>query len=146
MSTALSTVRMTPMTDPDLTISERFTLLDQRRLEMGVTVERLSARAGYKTDQTWRDLRNGKRPLSTLEKFEAALDWIEEHPGEALATQPEQPLSAADDLIEVELEGNFGVRVVVRAHAGNSEAMKEFAREIIREMRGGPTGPAQIEE
>lgn len=58
-------------------ISGRLADLENRRSGMGVSVERLSQEAGYKSTQTWYDTVRGNRPAGTLEKFEMALDRLE---------------------------------------------------------------------
>lgn len=132
MSTAPLVERLTRMTQPDY--HQRFAALDQRRQELGVSIERLANRAGYKSDQTWRDLRNNKRPVSTLVKFEKALDWIEEHADEE--TGPFHVVAPSpDSLMKVEISGDFGVSVVVSAPIADRDALEEFARHLIREMR-----------
>lgn len=141
MATALLAERLTSMTqDPT---RERFDALNQRREELGVSVERLSRRADYKSTQTWRNLRNsGGLPLSTLARFEKALDWIEEHADEPEEAVPLVVESAPAQLIELEVTGDFGVRVVVRAPVANADELERFAAKIIRDIRAGqdPTG------
>jgi hypothetical protein len=138
MESAPQPETLAPMTEPDL--RPRINELNRRREEIGVSVERLSRQAGYKSEQTWRDLRNGTRPLATLEKFESALDWIEEHAHEPETTPV---TSSPEGLIEFEVTGDFGVRVIVRGPVANAEELERAAAKIIRDIRGAQ-GPSDV--
>lgn len=134
MSSARQTEKMAPMTPSPL--QARIDALDLHRQELGVTVERLCARAGL-TAQSWRDMRNGKRGEKTVEKFERALAWIEEHADDQLADDSTTAQSPSpSSLMEFEVTGDFGVRVVVRGPVGNAEELERAAAQIIRDIRG----------
>lgn len=129
------TATLVHMTDPEQTAAGRFAALDARREELGVSIERLYRRAGYKSAQSWYDLRDGKRPVATLEKFERALDYIEEHAdevGEVSAVS-----STAEGLLEIEVPDLEGHVIVVRGSSANPEAIARAAAEIMRNMRAG---------
>lgn len=143
METTRVAERLAVMTDPELTISERFAALDARREEYGYSIDRLSRAAGYKSSQTWYDLRDGKRPASTMTRFEKAFDWlIAKDPDDPLDWSPlaqDQPVAAAstqEGLMEIEVTGDFGVRVIVRAPVSNADELERAAAKIIRDIRG----------
>lgn len=128
--------RLAAMTDPRPTISERFAALDRRREEDGVSIDRLSKAAGFKSIQSWYDVRDGKRPEATLAKFERALEYIEEHAEHAAVVESQVAPSTTEGLIEFEVTGDFGVRVVVRGPVSNAEELERAAAKIIRDIRG----------
>jgi hypothetical protein len=77
-----STATLSPMPDPAL--QQRLDDLAAKREEYGVSIARLSKRAGYSSAQSWHDLLKGDRPESTLVKFERALDDILENADDQL--------------------------------------------------------------
>jgi transcriptional regulator with XRE-family HTH domain len=133
-SPAERTEKMASMTETDA-LHERITALDLHRQELGVTVERLCTRAGL-TAQSWRDMRNGKRGVKTVEKFERALEWIEEHADEQVEPDASRATSPdPGDLVTFEITGDFGVRVVVRGPVNSTEALERSVERIIRDIR-----------
>lgn len=65
--------------------------------------------------------------LSELGKWEAV------NAGKAVAVA--RPVGdPADDLMEISVEGNFGVRVVVKGAVRNADALHEFVRVTIADM------------
>jgi hypothetical protein len=139
MSIALAAERLTAMTDPEQTISERFQALDSTRQEYGFSINDVSRRAGYpsKSNSTWYNLRDGKSPESTMAAFERALDsLIHEEPEE---TQSQQVVeSRPDDLVTIEAaEGDF--RIIVRGPVADGDELVRFAKELLRNHRQGPS-------
>lgn len=114
----------------------RFRRLDEARQAHQISIERISKAAGYKSNQNWYDVRDGKRPVETLIRFEQALQTLVENPGD-IADEPATVLrSTSEGLIEVELTGDFGVRIVVRGSVNNAEQLEEFTSRVLRDLRG----------
>jgi hypothetical protein len=125
---------LTVVNDQEQKISDRLAALAARREEMGVPIGRLAKQAGYKTSQSWYDLMAKDRPVTTLEKFERALDYIEEHAHEA---EQVAATSTPEGMMEFEVTGDFGVRVIVRGPVSNADELERAAAKILRDMRAG---------
>lgn len=136
METALATGKMSGMTQPD-DMDQRLAALDRRRrgAKPRITIERLLKAAGYKGIQTWYSTLAGESPIETVERFEQALDDLIAHPDD-VAEEPTHVTSTPEGLMEFEVTGDFGVRVVVRGPVSNAEELERAAAKIIRDIRG----------
>jgi hypothetical protein len=63
-------------------------------------------------------------------------DWIDRLERQSQGFEGLKAKDPADDLIEFELSGNFGVRVVVKGPIRDQEALEASVARLIREMRG----------
>jgi hypothetical protein len=73
---------------------------------------------------------------STYDAIEANLDKLEA----AVSGEPTtaRPIGdPADDLVEISVEGNFGVRAVVKGPVRDIDALRQVARELIADMNRG---------
>lgn len=76
---------------------------------------------------------------STYDAIEANLDKLERHAqGQPVARAVGNP---SDDLVEFSVEGNFGVRAVVKGPVRDIEALREAVAKLIADMnRDAPNG------
>lgn len=109
--------------------------VEQRRPE-GLTYARLARDAGMSEQTVFAAIR-GKTAEATYEAFEAAIREWDENPDdrpERLSALP----STSEGMIEVELDGVFGVaRVFIRGPAGDPEHLAESVGLIFEQMRRG---------
>lgn len=70
---------------------------------------------------------------NTYQQIETKLDQFEQQAEGFRGLKGESP---DDDIIEFELSGNFGVRVVVKGPIRDQAALEESVSRLIREMRG----------
>lgn len=134
MATPALTARLSDMAR-DNSEQARFRRLDEARQAHQISIDRLSKAARYKSNQNWYDLRDGKRPIETLLRFEEALQTLIENPGD-IEEEPSRVLkSTGEGLIEVELTGDFGVRIVARASVNNAEQLEAFTASVLRDLR-----------
>jgi hypothetical protein len=136
METALSAGTIAVMSTPD-PMEKRLAELDQRRRSARprITIERLLRAAGYKGVQTWYDVLANKSPIETVEAFEVALDDLINHPDD-IADEPTHVVAPSpEDLMKVEITGDFGVNVVVSAPIRDKEALQDFVRDLMRDLR-----------
>lgn len=118
--------------------------IKRRRLLAGITTPSEFADAVGIDRGTVKRAENGDARESTLDRLEAWLDQFEhetssdredaERAARQVGAATEKP-DLAPGLIEFELTGNFGVRVVARAHAGNSAELEEAVERIVDHMR-----------
>lgn len=112
-----------------------------RRTRLGMTIKDLAAQAGI--DRGWlskieKDQLEGERRDSTVGAILRTLDRLEEetgagdHAGASVVGDP------GDDLIEFTIEGNFGVRAVVRGPVRDMAQLKEAVTSLVREMKSAP--------
>jgi len=114
----------------------------ERRVRLGMTVKDLAARAQVDRGRlsAIEDGTANARP-STIGAIEAALDQIEQEMG---MNDPGTMSAVGDpggDLVEFTIEGNFGVRAVVKGPVRDMDALREAVAQIVREMKG-PNDPA----
>lgn len=108
-----------------------------RRERVGMSIGDLAEAAEVSRD-TLSDLELGKKGYrnTTLGKVVATLERIERETG--LDELPEDARRIGDpdsDLIEIRVEGNFGVRVVVKGPVRNLDALQETASKAIADMQ-----------
>lgn len=111
-----------------------------RRNRLGMKINELAQEAGISRD-TLSDLEAGnKKPQpDTVNKVLTALDRIEREVGLNPETTPLPPgvRPVGDptyDLVEFTIEGNFGVRAVVRGPISDIDALRKAAADLIAGM------------
>lgn len=108
----------------------------RRRFEaLGISDREWHAQTGIDRKTLIRAMENrpGVRP-GTYDAIEANLGKLEARAEGKPAVRPVG--DPADDLFEVEIEGNFGVRAVVKGQVRDREALREFVRDLIADMGG----------
>lgn len=130
---ALTTDTLTPVPDPTYLPGT----LGERMESLGLNVTTLSRLSGVKSRSTvYKALRGEEVLPSTLRKIEHALDVVEQNPDDA-AEQPGAVMHDAEGgMIEFEVNVEaMGVRVAVRAPAGQAELAAAQVAKIIQDMR-----------
>lgn len=113
-----------------------------RRQRIGMKITDLATEAGVTRD-TLSDLEAGNtRPHpDTVAKVLGALDRIEKEVGLDEASAPPLPEGArylgdpADQLVEISIEGNLGIRVVVKGPIRDIAEIRRTAAELIAGMQ-----------
>lgn len=136
MAHAVLADRLTAVTTADDPLSQRIEALRARREEARISVARLAAAAGL-SSQSWYDTLKGERPVETVQAFEEALETLIANPDD-IDIEPSEvvKVSSPGNLIEIEMTGDFGVRVVARADASNSDQLEALVTRIMRDLRG----------
>lgn len=110
--------------------------LRARRERIGWDVKRLAAEAGvHRTTLAALESGEGFRG-TTRAKVEKALDEAEEAMGITDAPPAAEP--ASSDLIEFEITGDPGMRIVVRGPIADHETLVGDVARLIREIRANP--------
>jgi transcriptional regulator with XRE-family HTH domain len=109
-----------------------------RRLRLGYNITDFAAEAGISRD-TLSDLEAGnKRPHpDTLAKVLDALERLEREMGVGapLPAGARRIGDPADDLVEFSIEGNFGVRAVVKGPIRDLDALQAAVSKLIAGMQ-----------
>lgn len=110
-----------------------------RRTRLGYTIAELAGEAGVDPD-TLSDLEAGKRRPQprTLDKVLAALDRLEAEVGLDPASLPPGTRRIGepkDDLVEFTVEGNFGVRAVVKGPIRDLDELQRAVSKLIAGMQ-----------
>jgi transcriptional regulator with XRE-family HTH domain len=115
--------------------------IKERRVRLGMSVKALATHAGVDRGRL-AEIEDGAtnvRP-STIGAIDSALSSLEEEMG-----MRDRPTGAttrigdpADDLIEFTIEGNFGVRAVVKGPVRDLDALQAAVGRLVREMKGDP--------
>lgn len=108
----------------------------RRRKRIGMSIEELAAEAQVSRD-TLSDYEGEVRKPhpNTSRKVRAALEKIEHETG------MDAP-GWGGDIIEFEVSGDFGVRVVVRGPIRDAEELQRSAAALVREIRA--SGPGSV--
>lgn len=108
----------------------------ERREHLNLTQEQLAKEAGIKSYETIGAVEKGKGSVPSRRKIADALTRLEAEGGtRALAAeQPPQP-----QLIEFEVTGDFGVRVVVKGPVENAAELEASVARLIRDMKSDPS-------
>ena len=130
-----------PVTDGEQSVPMRTDVgqVTTRRDRLGYTIAELAAEAGVDPD-TLSDLEAGRRrpQVSTLNKVLAALDRLEKEVGLDASSLPPGARSIGnpeDDLVEFSIEGNFGVRAVVKGPVRDLDALQAAVAKLIAGMQ-----------
>ena len=108
-------------------------VVDRRMRSLGMKAKDLATVAGASRSLLYRVLRDeeGVREES-YRVFENALDRIEREHGHG---GPDAVLSTEQGLIEFEVTGDFGVRVVVKGPIENAVELERSVARLIRDIR-----------
>lgn len=111
-------------------------VVDRRMRNLGMKAKDLAAVAGASRSLLYRVLRDddGVREES-YRLFERTLDRIEHEHGHG---GPDVVASTEQGLIEFEVSGDFGVRVVVKGPIENAAQLEEQVARLIRDIRDTP--------
>lgn len=110
------------------------TEIKARRVRLGLSISELATEA--KVDRSRISAIEAADPTvreSTIGAVRSALDRLELELGmdDAIRTVGDP----AEDLVEFVIEGNFGVRAVVKGPVRNLEALQEAAAKLIRSLK-----------
>ena len=112
-----------------------------RRERIGWDVKRLATEAGvHRTTLAALEAGEGTRG-TTRAKVEKALTDAEHEMG--ISGMPTESTSIQPGLIEFEITGDFGVRVVARGPIANHEVLAADVARIIRDIRASTPPPEQ---
>ena len=116
-----------------VTDSERGQRIQARLDALGMTARQFQERTSISRD-TLRKAVAGEASVrpNTYDLIESKLDQFERQAEGFEGLKGQRP---EDDLIEFELSGNFGVRVVVKGPLRDQAALEESVARLIREMR-----------
>ena len=116
-----------------VTDSERGQRIQARLDALGMTARQFQERTSISRD-TLRKAVAGEASVrpNTYDLIESKLDQFERQAEGFEGLKGQRP---EDDLIEFELSGNFGVRVVVKGPIRDQAALEESVAHLIREMR-----------
>lgn len=106
-------------------------LVQGRRTRLGMSVSAL-ARAAKVDRGRLSALEAGDDTVQdrTIGAVMSALDRLEQEMG------MESPVGSEEGLVEFVVEGNFGVRAVVKGPVRDMEKLQEAVAQLVREMRG----------
>lgn len=113
--------------------TDRGAAIRQRFDALGISEREWHARTGIDRKTLIRAMENGPNVrASTYAAIESNLDKLEARVDGRPTVQPVG--DPADDLMEVVVEGNFGVRAVVKGPVRDKDALQEFVRNLIADM------------
>lgn len=110
--------------------------IQERRLKLGMSVKGLAERAGIDRGRL-AALEAGADNVrdTTIGAVRAALDRIEHEMGMDLPAR-----DLGDGLVEFAIEGNFGVRAVVKGPIRDLAALQEAVSRLVRDMQTDESG------
>lgn len=125
-----------------MTVPARFERVDasvgaeiqERRLKLGISVKGLAEKAGVDRGRL-AALEAGDASVraTTVGAVKSALDRLEHELGMDLPMR--QIGEPADDLVEFTVEGNFGVRAVVKGPVRDLDALQAAVSRLVRDMQ-----------
>jgi hypothetical protein len=128
----LSSARFVDVDDVDR--KKRGQALHDRRLALGIkSVNELYKQSGISRDAITA-AEAGSASVATYERLEAWFARFEEETGS------DEPAAPEIAMMEIEVSGDFGVKIVVRGPITDREALEQSARRIIRSIREDEDG------
>lgn len=109
--------------------------VQERRAGMGMSVSALAKRAGVDRGSLAALEAGGSVRDTTLAAVEKALAELEHEMGMDLPSQVDSPRTEPH-MIEIEVSGDFGVRVVVKGPIEDRAELEASALRLARNMRG----------
>ena len=107
----------------------------ERRERLGYTQEQIAELAGIKSYETVSAVEHGKASPRSRRSVDAALSQLEEEAFGSRAEVDDQQPAPAPQLMEFEVTGDFGVRVVVKGPVENAAELEASVARLIRDMR-----------
>jgi len=142
MTTSAATERLRTVEEEGETRGERAA---RRMNALGYNYSSLGKEAGGMNRQTVKRALTDwpKTGATTWRLIESALDRLERSHG--MNGGPDAVMSTDEGLIEFEVSGDFGVRVVVKGPIGDADALERSVARLIRDIRrddsrNGPPG------
>jgi transcriptional regulator with XRE-family HTH domain len=111
--------------------------VEARRVKLGMSVKALAEKAGVDRSRVVA-IEAGEPTVraATLGAVEAALDRLEDEMGMRDADpSPHAIGDPSEDLVEFTVEGNFGVRAVVKGPVRDLDALQAAVSKLIRDMQ-----------
>lgn len=129
--------RLHSVTTDDDVPETRGQAIERRMLRLGLTQTALAEESGVERTTVGKALAdNVKVQPRTYARIETALDRLEHEVGYG---GPDVVLSTEHGLMEFEVTGDFGVRVVVKGPVANAEELEASVARLIRDIRTSPT-------
>jgi transcriptional regulator with XRE-family HTH domain len=116
--------------DWSVVTGERFR---ERRIHLNLTQSELAEEAGIKSYETVAAVEKGKGSPSSRRRMDEALTRLEAEVG--VQQEPEVAKVDQPHLIEFEVTGDFGVRVVVKGPVENAAELEASVARLIRDMK-----------
>lgn len=132
MPAAALAERLTPMTT-DEPAETRGKAIRRRMSSLGLNTTGLAIEAKLDRGTVGRAMKDTPTTQeATYDRIEATLDRLEHELGHG---GPDAVLSTEQGLIEFEVTGDFGVRVVVKGPIENAAELEESVARLIRDIR-----------
>lgn len=107
-----------------------------RRVHLNLTQAELAAEAGLKSYETVGAVEKGEGSAGSRRRIEAALVRLENESGvPSRGVAQDQPDVNGMQMMEFEVTGDFGVRVVVKGPVDNAAELEASVVRLIRDMR-----------
>jgi DNA-binding XRE family transcriptional regulator len=106
-----------------------------RRDRLNMTQDELAEEAGVDRD-TVRAVEKGGGRIDSRRKIDEALTRAEDEAGLRVVEPVAPPNGGEPQLMEFEVTGDFGVRVVVKGPVANARELEESVSRLIRDMKG----------
>lgn len=107
----------------------------ERRMKLNLTQAELAAEAGIKSYETVGAVERGEGSPTSRRRIDDALTRLEAEVGIHAPAPVEQPPAGQPHLIEFEVTGDFGVRVVVKGPVENAAELEASVARLIRDMK-----------
>jgi transcriptional regulator with XRE-family HTH domain len=138
MSTATGTTRFGVVNDDSGDRVKLGMSVEARRVKLGMSVKALAETAGVDRSRVVA-IEAGEPTVraATLGAVMAALDRLEDEMGMRDADHPSTRAigDPSEDLVEFTIEGNFGVRAVVKGPVRDLEALQGAVSKLVRDMQ-----------
>jgi transcriptional regulator with XRE-family HTH domain len=108
----------------------------ERREHLNLTQAQLAEEAGLRSYETVGAVERGEGSKTSRRKIGAALDRLEEEGGTHAVDPAAEP---SLHLIEFEVTGNFGVRVVVKGPVEDAREIEASVARLVRDMNAEQT-------
>lgn len=123
---------------PDSEKKRRGAEIDAERVDQGLSKMGLARKAKMSVETYYRVL-DGTAGDKSYRKVEEALREHASHPADADLQPAALVRSETGEFLEVEIVGDFGVRVTARAPITHPAELERFAARLVRDIRSGRT-------
>lgn len=124
---------------PDDEKLRRGQAIEAERVELGIPKARLARMAKMSTETYYRVV-DGTAGDTSYTKVEEALRDHAEAPDDAESQPAALVRTEGGDFLEVEIVGDFGVRITARAPINHPSELERFAARLVRDIRSGSRG------